>query len=118
MKEVNRANGVESEAAILVGVILPDYQSSEPPLSELAGLAETAGANAVGRIVQRRDAPDRATYLGRGKVEELCQLIAARDADVIFFDNDLSPAQTRNLDRKSTRLNSSHTDISRMPSSA
>jgi len=99
VKEVNRANGVAAEAVILVGVILPDHQSSEPPLSELAGLAETAGANAVGRIVQRRDAPDRATYLGRGKVEELCQLIATRGADVIFFDNDLSPAQTRNLEK-------------------
>jgi GTP-binding protein HflX len=53
----------------------------------------------VGQITQRRERPDAATYLGSGKVEELNQLAAAKDADVIVFDNDLSPGQTRNLER-------------------
>jgi GTP-binding protein HflX len=50
-------------------------------------------------LIQRREAPDAATYLGKGKVEELTSLAAARDADVILFDNDLSPGQVRNLER-------------------
>ena len=102
--ELNRAGGVASEAAILVGVFLSDGKSSRSAtddqlLDELAGLAETVGARVVGRMVQRRKAPDRTTYLGKGKVEELCQRIAALDVDVILFDNELSPAQVRNLEK-------------------
>jgi GTP-binding protein HflX len=96
---LNRADGVAREAAILVGVILPEHSSDGAPLGELHGLAETAGADVVGSLVQRRETPDKTTYLGKGKVEELEQLIAAEDADVILFDNDLSPAQTRNLEK-------------------
>jgi len=65
----------------------------------LGGLAETAGAHVVGHLTQRRKVPDVTTYLGHGKVEELRQLAVASDADVILFDNDLSPAQTRNLEQ-------------------
>ncbi len=96
---MNRAQSVVSEAAILVGVLLPDRQSEDDPLDELVGLAETAGARVVGEITQRRQAPDVTTYLGRGKVEELQRLAEANDADVVLFDNDLSPAQTRNLEQ-------------------
>ncbi len=99
MKEINRAGGVAAESAILTGVILPGHVIGETPLSEFAGLAETAGAIVRGRIVQRRDTPDRTTYLGRGKVDELRRLSEDSDADVILFDNDLSPAQTRNLEK-------------------
>jgi GTP-binding protein HflX len=95
---MNRLDGVRSEAAILVGVIMPDHVFPGDPLEELDGLARTAGSHVVGRITQRRERPDAATYLGSGKVDELSQLAAARDADVIFFDNDLSPGQTRNLE--------------------
>jgi len=95
--EIERAESVASEAAILVGVLLPDRQSHEPPLQELEGLATTAGVRVVGHLVQRRERPTSATYLGKGKVEELTGLAA--DADVIIFDNDLSPGQTRNLER-------------------
>ena len=63
------------------------------PLEELEGLAAAAGARVVGQMVQRREAPDAATYLGKGKVEELTSLAAATDADVVIFDNDLSPGQ-------------------------
>lgn len=97
-KEINRLDGVRSEAAVLVGVILPDHAFPGDPLDELEGLAKTAGSHVVGQITQRRERPDAATYLGSGKVEELNQLAAAKDADVIIFDNDLSPGQTRNLE--------------------
>lgn len=99
MAELNRAQSVVSESAILVGVLLPDRQSENDPLEELQGLAETAGAQVVGEITQRRQAPDVTTYLGRGKVEDLGRMVSANEADVILFDNDLSPAQTRNLEQ-------------------
>jgi GTP-binding protein HflX len=97
--ELSRTDGVASEAGVLVGVLLPDRQREEPPLLELEGLAATAGVRVVGRLTQRRDAPDAATYLGTGKVDELTVLAAAKDADVIIFDNDLNPGQTRNLEK-------------------
>ena len=52
-----------------------------------------------GQLTQRREAPDKTTYLGKGKVNELKNSAEARDADVVIFDNDLSPAQTRNLEK-------------------
>lgn len=103
MAEINRVGGLVSEAAVLVGVNVDGRPPSEEPLEELAGLAETAGAHVVGRIRQRREAPDIATYLGKGKVDELRVLAESTDADVIIFDNDLSPAQTRNLEKATNR---------------
>jgi GTP-binding protein HflX len=95
---MNRVQGVASEAAILVGVLLPDHEVHGDPLEELEGLATTAGSRVVGQLTQRRQSPDVTTYLGKGKVGELKNMAAATDADVILFDNDLSPAQTRNLE--------------------
>jgi GTPase len=95
---MNRVESVAREAAILVGVILPEHETHGDPLEELEGLATTAGSRVVGRLTQRRPAPDVTAYLGRGKVDELKQMVAALDADVVLFDNDLSPAQTRNLE--------------------
>ena len=77
------------EAAVLVGVLLPGRSCDGAPLEELEGLAAAAGTRVVGQMVQRREAPDAATYLGKGKVEELTGLAAATDADVVIFDNDL-----------------------------
>ncbi len=99
MYELSRADSVASEAAVLVGVLLPDRKSSVTPLEELEGLAATAGVRVVGRLTQRREVPDATTYLGQGKVEELTRVAAAADADLVIFDNDLSPAQTRNLEK-------------------
>jgi GTP-binding protein HflX len=93
------AGGRTPEAAVLVGVLLPGRSYDGAPLDELEGLAAAAGARVVGQIVQRRDAPDAATYLGKGKVEELTSLAGATDADLVVFDNDLSPGQIRNLER-------------------
>jgi GTP-binding protein HflX len=99
--ELHRADSVASERAVLVGVQLPEASGvlREVPLEELEGLATTAGARVVAQLRQKRQVPDKTTYLGKGKVEELKGLSAAKDADVIIFDNDLSPAQTRNLER-------------------
>lgn len=99
MYELNRGE-VVSEAAVLVGVRLPDRNLDEPLLEELEGLATTAGVRVVGQLVQRRSVPDPATYLGKGKVEELKQLAATVGADLVVFDNDLSPGQTRNLEKR------------------
>jgi GTP-binding protein HflX len=99
------AQAVDKEVAILVRVILPNDQFDTrrfdvDPLSELQGLAATAGAYVVGGMTQRREKPDPATFLGKGKVEELATLVEFHAADVVLFDNDLSPAQTRNLERE------------------
>jgi GTP-binding protein HflX len=96
---MNRVDGVVSEAAILVGVLPKDRRSNGFPLEELEGLAQTAGTRVVGHLTQRRDAPDAATYLGKGKVDELKCLADSADADLVIFDNDLSPGQTRNLEQ-------------------
>ncbi len=103
MYEIERAESVASEAAILVGVLLPDRQTGEDLLDELEGLAATAGVRVVGRLTQRLSVPHASSYLGRGKVEELTHLAEFHDADVIIFDNDLSPAQTRNLEKATDR---------------
>ncbi len=99
MNELNRTESVTSEAAVLVGVLLPKQGAGDEPLNELKGLAATAGVRVVGCLTQRREVPDTATYLGSGKVEELCRLAAANDADLVIFDNDLNPGQTRNLEK-------------------
>ncbi len=99
MIELQRTDSVASEAAFLVGVLMNGRSTEEHPLEELEGLAVTAGARVVGTLTQRRDTPDVTTYLGSGKVEELQRLAAAADADVVIFDNDLAPSQTRNLEQ-------------------
>jgi len=84
---------------VLVGVLLEAPVNPEHPLEELGGLVATAGARVVAELTQRRERPDQTTYLGKGKLTELVGLCARHDADVVIFDNDLSPAQTRNLER-------------------
>jgi len=93
-----RSSGVASESAVLVRVQLPEHHLVEDPLDELEGLATTAGAEVVGRLLQRREKPNVTTYLGKGKLEELGFLVDSQDADLVIFDNDLSPAQVRNLE--------------------
>lgn len=88
------------ERAVLVGVLLPDGEfNREDPLDEIRGLAETAGLTVVGSLLQKRNQVDIATYIGSGKVGELKELVEAHEADVVIFDNDLGPAQTRNLEK-------------------
>jgi GTP-binding protein HflX len=71
----------------------------EADLEELEELVGTAGADVVGRVIQRREQPDPATYLGRGKAQELKELSENSDADTVVFDDELSPAQQRNLEQ-------------------
>ena len=71
----------------------------EEELDELAQLVDSAGADVVGRVVQRRDAPDPATFVGRGKAEEIAALSRSLDADTVVFDDELTPAQHRNLEK-------------------
>lgn len=99
MQEPDRKQAIASETAIVVRVILPEQRFDIDPLDELTGLATTAGAIVVCGMTQRRERPDASTYLGKGKVEELKQLAEFHAADVVIFDNDLSPAQTRNLEK-------------------
>jgi GTP-binding protein HflX len=73
-------------------------QPVEEALDELAALAESAGAEVLDRVVQKREAPDPATLIGRGKVEELAGLAAAQEADLVIFGHDLTPTQLRNLE--------------------
>ena len=88
------------ERIVLVGVTFPPatVADTEAGLDELALLVDTAGADVMERVMQRRTAPDPATYLGRGKAEELLSVCLAVDADTVVFDDDLSPAQQRNLE--------------------
>ncbi len=90
------------ESAILVGVEIkgqPSAWSLEDSLAELARLAETAGLRVVGVLEQRLERPNPATFIGSGKVEELIALRADTGAGVIIFDDELSPAQQRELER-------------------
>ncbi len=89
------------ERIVLVAVAGPrdDEDAVEASLDELALLIDTAGADEVGRMVQRRDAPDHTWYIGKGKAEELRQLCLAVDADTVVFDNELSPRQQFNLEK-------------------
>ena len=89
------------ERAVLVGLDAGHDgftdADAEESLDELKELAETAGAEAVGRMIQKRTSPDPETYLGSGKISELKEMMLALDADLALFDDELSPAQTAAL---------------------
>ena len=89
------------EKIVLVAVTMPDRTDDETQdsLDELARLIDTAGADEVARITQRRVSPDSAYYIGKGKVEELKELCLALDSDTVVFDNELSPGQQYNLEK-------------------
>jgi GTP-binding protein HflX len=89
------------ERIILVGVAFPGstLEAVDEAMDELAQLVGSAGADVVARVVQRRDAPDPATFVGRGKAEEIAALSRSVDADTVVFDEELSPAQQRNLEK-------------------
>ena len=89
------------QRALLVGTGYgtTSVEEAEASLDELAQLTDTAGADAVDRVLQRRTTPDPATYIGKGKAEELRRLGEALDVDVVIFDDELTPAQQRNLEK-------------------
>ncbi|MEF7616023.1 GTPase HflX [Aquincola sp. MAHUQ-54] len=84
---------------MLVGVDLGPSSSFDPTLDELALLAESAGDVAVARLIARRKAPDAALFVGSGKADEIRALVEAHGAHGVIFDQALSPAQQRNLER-------------------
>ncbi len=91
---------VDAERVILAAAVVPsDDFGPEGPLTELGRLVKTAGARVVGKLVQRLPRYDASSYLGSGKVEQLEVMAREREADTIVCDNDLSPAQIRNLER-------------------
>jgi GTP-binding protein HflX len=93
--------GVVQQRALIVGtgVNARDVIEAEADLEELALLVDTAGAEVVGSEFQRRERPDSATYVGKGKAAELAEMAESLDLDVIVFDDELTPAQQRNLEK-------------------
>ena len=89
------------ERAFLVAVVAEGNNDKGPvdsSLAELAQLADTAGANVVGKLVQRLPVPSKTHYLGKGKLDELLSLKDDANYDVVIFDDELSPLQQRNLE--------------------
>ena len=92
--------GVQKERAVLVACLLPDHQPDpHDPLGELRALADTAGAIVLDELMQNRQKPVAATFIGSGKVQELAEMVSAHDAHVVVFDNDLSPSQIGNIEQ-------------------
>ena len=92
------------ERALLVGIELgrarEDFEGLEGSLAELAQLCRTAGVTVVGQTSQRRPVPDVRTFVGKGKVDEIRNLVRELEADVVVFDDPLAPAQQRNLEKE------------------
>jgi GTP-binding protein HflX len=92
---------LQLERVVLVGVWTEGTaEMAENSLAELKALAETAGSEVLDGLIQRRDKPDAATYIGSGKVVELRQIVAATGADTVICDGELSPSQLRQLEDK------------------
>ena len=87
----------EQERVILVGVSTGDHDDTEQSLDELGDLVKTAGAVPVGKVIQNREAMHPGTYVGKGKIEEIKELLWELDATGIVCDDELSPAQMNNL---------------------
>ena len=99
MASRSNANGTRERVA-LVGLFTGSSRHFDPEhsLDELAGLADAAGATVVLRVLQKNPKPNPATFLGSGKVAALAAACAESNADTVIFDNELSPAQLRNLE--------------------
>ena len=98
----NEQRATDNERGILVGVEVPQIRSAwslEDSLAELAQLARTADVEVVGQLSQRLERPNPATLIGKGKLEELQLLCRELDADVVIFDEELSPRQQRELEK-------------------
>jgi GTP-binding protein HflX len=92
-------NPPRPERALLVGHAGNNGRRVERSLEELALLADTAGAVVLDQVIQRRGTLHPATFVGKGKLEEIKEQVGRRNADVAIFDDDLSPAQVRNLEK-------------------
>ncbi len=90
-------NTQKPESALLVGVDSGDFDCEES-LSELAELAKTAGAEVQAKVTQKREKPDAATYIGRGRLEEIKDFCCDNETDLLIFDTELTPSQQRNIE--------------------
>jgi GTP-binding protein HflX len=101
LEKVREQLQVQQERAVLVGAILrrEHKTNSDDALGELTALAESAGAVIVDRFIQKMSRPNAATYIGSGKAKMLAERVKNKEADVVIFDNDLSPAQIRELEK-------------------
>ncbi|MGH8971446.1 MAG: GTPase HflX, partial [Actinomycetes bacterium] len=87
------------ERVVLIGVWTEGgVRDAENSLAELAALAETAGSHVLEGLIQRRDRPDPATYVGSGKARELRDIVVAEGADTVICDGELTPGQLRQLE--------------------
>ena len=92
-------NKVEAERAVLISVDTGEFDV-DSSLAELTELAKTAGAEVVGRLWQKRDKPDSATFLGSGRLEELAEFCEGNEIDLVIADSELSPSQLRNIEKE------------------
>lgn len=90
-------NSQEPEVAVLVGIDMGFY-NAQVSMDELEELARTAGAVVAAKIIQKRDKPDSATYVGSGRLEEIKAFTEANDVDLLIFDGELTPSQQRNIE--------------------
>jgi GTP-binding protein HflX len=97
--DLDGRTAADTTRVVLVGVDLGPGSSFEPTLDELAQLAESAGDEPVARVIARRKAPDAALFVGSGKADEIKAIVVAEQARGVIFDQALSPAQQRNLER-------------------
>ncbi len=91
-------NEIKPERALLVSVDTGEFDA-EVSIDELEELAATAGAVTVGKVIQKKDAPEKATFVGVGKLAEIISFISANEVDLLIFDSELSPSQSRNLEK-------------------
>lgn len=94
---VNTETADERERALLVSIDTGEFDA-EISLDELEELADTAGADVLGRLLQKRESPDKVTCLGQGRLEELALLAKNTEADLVIFDRELTATQQRNLE--------------------
>ncbi|WP_134089695.1 GTPase HflX [Olivibacter sp. XZL3] len=93
---------IKPERAVLVGIITPNETEDQEKeyLEELAFLVETAGGETINSFTQRMQKPDRATFVGSGKLDEIKAFVEAEEADIVVFDDELSPSQLRNIENE------------------
>ncbi len=92
-------NSQSPEVAVLVGIDTGDY-NAEVSIDELEELARTAGAVVSAKVIQKRDRPDSATYIGSGRLEEIKEFAEANEIDLLIFDGELTPSQQRNIENE------------------
>ena len=91
-------NDIKQEVALLVSVDTGEFDA-EVSINELEELAHTADAEVIGKVIQKKEAPEKATFVGVGKLAEIIAFIDANPVDLLIFDSELSPSQQRNLER-------------------